>query len=276
MIKKWFTLIEMLIVIVIIGILMAALLPKLSSAQYKAKDKKTAMAVRDYLVAQKAGDHSYPIHASDFSKKAYLIDQWRDWTDISSLVTKDFKKDPSGWGKWSWIYIYRPSEAKQNGTEANKFLKQILSKLSSKDMAQLTWNDNSVVVLWFFWNLWKILAKYKTDTGVPNLIKTLKEQGFTYIDKVNTTNPAKAVWGWFVLRLDKTPGNGWVKISDSTLISDNEELKSDYVNFAWVADSLNFMPDLVEGEEAKKAFVTSMLKAIKAEGISIADLSAGN
>lgn len=274
--KKAFTLVEMLIVIVIIGILMAALLPKLTSAEDKAKDKKTMTAVKDYLIAQQAWNDSYPIHASDFSPKPYIIDKWEDGTDITSLLTTNFKKDSTNWGKGSWIYLYNPTEAKSSWTDSYKFLHQILSQLSTKDMSQLPWNDNSTVIVGFFWNLWKILEWYKTDAGVSSLINTLKNQWFTYIDKVNTTNPAKAVRWWFALWLDKTPWNGGVKISDPTLISKNEELKNTYVNFAFVNDWLYFMSDLIEGEEEKKALVTTMLKSIVAQWIDIWGLSAGN
>jgi len=276
LIKKGFTLVEMLIVIVIIWILMAALLPKLTSAQDKAKDKKTMTAVRDYLIAQEAGNSSYPIHASNFSTKAYIIDKWQNGTDISSILTKGFKKDIPDWGKGSWVFDYNIANNTVAWTPWNWFLTQILSKLSTKDMSQLTWNDNTSVVVWFIWNFGKILSKYKSDPGVSDLINTLKNKWFTYIDKTDTTNPAKAVWWWFILWLDKTPWNGWVKISDSDLIADNAELKNAYVNFAFVNEWLYFMSDLITSEEQKKALVTSMLKAIKASGVSIWNLSSGD
>jgi len=271
--KKAFTLVEMLVVIVIIGILMAALLPKLSSAQDKAKDKKSLTAVRDLLIAQEAWNNSYPIHGVSFSRKPYIIDKWKDWTDITTLLTKWFKK----WVPWwagSWVYIYNTSDAKIDWTEANKFLKEILSKISTKDMSQLTRNDNQVVALWFFWNLGKLLQENGVSTSDP-LIKTLKSEGFIYIDKTNTDSKAKAVWGGFVLWLDRTPGNGGVQVSDPDLIADNEELKDHYVNFAFVDDELHFMSDLIKSEEDKKTLVTALLKAIKSQ-VWIWDLTAGN
>jgi len=273
--KKAFTLVEMLIVIVIIWILMAALLPKLTSAQDKAKDKKSLTSVKDYLIAQQAWNSSYPIHGENFSQKPYLIDRWVNWTNIWSLITANLKTKITEWGKGSWVYIYNPTDANVDWTDSNKFLTQILAKLSSKDMSQLPWNSNSVVSLWFFWNLGKILDKYKNDPGVTDLIKTLKFKWFTYIKNITATNPAKAVWGGFVLWLDKTPWNGGVKISDSSLISKNPELKDAYVNFAWVSDWIYFMSDLITAEAEKKWLVTSMLKTVDSQ-VWITDLTSGN
>jgi len=54
---KWFTLVELLIVIVIIGILMSALLPKLQGAQDIARDTARQLAIRD-LQAGMAGYYS--------------------------------------------------------------------------------------------------------------------------------------------------------------------------------------------------------------------------
>jgi len=277
MVKKAFTLIEMLIVIVIIAILAAALIPKLTASVEKAKDKKSLTAVRDFLIAQQAGNNSYPLHSEDFSKKPYLVDKGKDGTPVTSIVTTNFKLHPADWGKGAWVYIYDTEAAKIEGEEANKFLKQILSKISSKDIAQLTWNDNQVVAIWFFWNLAKILDKYKSIPGVQDAINTLKQEWFTYIDKPDVTNPAKAVWGGFVLWLDRTPWNGGVKISEnqSDLISENEELKDRYVNFAFVNDNLYFISDLLSSEEERRWFITAMLKAIKDSGVSITDLTAG-
>lgn len=73
--KKWFTLIEMLIVIVIIGILLSALIPRLSQARERAND-----------TARKA--HIQNIAAVLI---AYQIDKWRYPTtawSISSIETE--------------------------------------------------------------------------------------------------------------------------------------------------------------------------------------------
>ena len=71
--KKWFTLIEMLIVIVIIGILAAALIPRLSSARGRARD-----------VARKAD-----LQQTATAIVSYQIDKWAypssSWWPLSSI-----------------------------------------------------------------------------------------------------------------------------------------------------------------------------------------------
>jgi len=273
--KKAFTLVEMLIVVVIIGILISALLPKLRGAQDKAADKKTQTAVRDYLIAQKASDDAYPLHLEDFSKKPYIADKKKDGSELSIA---SFKKTNSNWGAGSWIMMYDPTDAKNNpASDSGIFLKEVLSKINSQDMAQLTWKDNTIVGLGFFGNLAKLLQSGGADLTNDQYIKTLKNEGFTYIDKVNTSNPAKAVWGGFVIWLDKTPGNGWVKITDSTLIWANEELKDTYVNVAFVNDSMYFLKTILEWEEEKRKFMTDFLKAVNAVYPDlITNLTSGN
>jgi len=62
-IKKWFTLIEMLIVIVIIGILAAALIPRLASARGRANDtarKADLQQLATVLVAYEIDHGSFP------------------------------------------------------------------------------------------------------------------------------------------------------------------------------------------------------------------------
>ena len=60
---KAFTLVEMLIVIVIIGILIAALLPRMQAAQGRARDvaRKTALSQIQSAIVTHQGDHgSWP------------------------------------------------------------------------------------------------------------------------------------------------------------------------------------------------------------------------
>lgn len=88
-IKKWFTLIEMLIVIVIIGILAAVLIPRMVWAQAKARNTSRMIAVQqisNWLIR-------------------YHGDEWQ-YTTLDSLVPnylKSLPKDPQ-----NKLFVYTP------------------------------------------------------------------------------------------------------------------------------------------------------------------------
>ena len=103
---KAFTLVEMLIVIVIIGILIAALLPRMQAAQWRARDvaRKTALSQVQSAIVTYQGDHGkWP--GMDLSwKKA------TDWIGLDKIVDEligawmtNVPVDPLDGAKVEWL-----------------------------------------------------------------------------------------------------------------------------------------------------------------------------
>ena len=137
---KAFTLVEMLIVIVIIGILIAALMPRMQAAQGRARDvsRKTALSqiqsaivvsqwdlgkwpkqdsgtaglnvsdIKDELV--EAGMNWVPKDPLDGNKVTWLWSEWADWEYRYMVVTRNWvgqwwfvlmaKTEVAGWSNW--------------------------------------------------------------------------------------------------------------------------------------------------------------------------------
>ena len=91
--KKWFTLIEMLIVIVIIGILAAYLIPRIWSAQGKARDVARKADLRQYSAALS----SYMLDHRHYIQATWCVsDVLKDLVDNGYITSID--KDPSSTG----------------------------------------------------------------------------------------------------------------------------------------------------------------------------------
>lgn len=97
--KKWFTLVEMLIVIVIIGILASALIPRLSQARERANDtarKAHLQQVAAVLVAYQIDKGRYPSTAGALEEiEDELIAAW-----LSSVPT-----DPDASRVFKWVAV---------------------------------------------------------------------------------------------------------------------------------------------------------------------------
>ena len=99
---KAFTLVEMLIVIVIIGILIAALLPRMQAAQWRARDvaRKTALSHMQSAIVTYQGDHG----------KWPKQDEVTDWTGIKAIEKEliqawmtEVPSDPLNGTTFTWI-----------------------------------------------------------------------------------------------------------------------------------------------------------------------------
>lgn len=145
---KAFTLVEMLIVIVIIGILIAALLPRMSAAQGRARDvaRKTALSqLQSAIVTYQWDKWEWP-----------QVSSAKNWMDISTDTASGIGKDLiNGWMsgipsdplattkfKWlgdhevtSWHYGYIVT--KRNGTDDAGFV--LMAK------TEVEWGSNRVV-----------------------------------------------------------------------------------------------------------------------------------
>ena len=110
-IKKWFTLIEMLIVIVIIGILAAALIPRLASARGRANDvarKADLQQLANALVAYQMDHGFFPATAQAISGlNSELINAWMSSLPTDPNATRSFS-GIAALTIWWWQFGYTP------------------------------------------------------------------------------------------------------------------------------------------------------------------------
>ena len=159
----------MLIVIVIIGILIAALLPRLSSAQGKARDvsRQTALSQLQSAIVMYQGDKwEWPQLSAATSGMAVNTDANVDGLakDLSNAGMSSVPQDPLRSNQFSWINNklisggqYGYIVTKRNGTKDGWFV--LMAKTETE------WNSNWVYCSWVNLTWWEIL----NDTDVRDI-----------------------------------------------------------------------------------------------------------
>ena len=179
-----FTLVEMLIVIVIIGILIAALMPRMQSAQWRARDvsRKTALSqIQSAIVTSQWDKWIWPWLCSSNGCPSSGSASW--WIAVNIIETElknawmnSVPKDPLDWTEFSWLngqtikwWQYWYLVTKRNWTENWWFV--LMAK------TEVEWWSNWVVCegatkleSWYITNTWDIssITLCNTVTKVDN------------------------------------------------------------------------------------------------------------
>lgn len=176
---KAFTLVEMLIVIVIIGILIAALMPRMQAAQWRARDvsRKTALSqVQSAIVTSQGDKWRWPGCTSSDCGSGNM---WMDVSDIESEIKaawmNSVPKDPIAWNKLTWLWTYESNAweygylvAKRNGAKDWWFV--LMAK------TEVEWWSNRVVCTGASsLNQWKIIDT--EDISTINICTTVEKVG---------------------------------------------------------------------------------------------------
>lgn len=156
---KTFTLIEMLIVIVIIGILASALIPRLRDIQWRARDtqRKTDLQVYNNAFAIFRSDNGYwPISHPLIFTSSTMPAPWITW--LSDILTS-LPVDPINNFDQPWSWTGRYSYAYYNNRDIvpNPWLYSIVAQLEN----HTDWDRAQVKGRRFFGSAWTL--RYRTS-----------------------------------------------------------------------------------------------------------------